>query len=49
MVYHHAQDELRSAPHLRRSGTRPAHWPWAYFGDPAAEFAAARQAAGLAA
>lgn len=48
MVYHHAQDEGRSAPHLERSGTRPARWPWAYFGDHREEFANARRAAGLA-
>jgi hypothetical protein len=49
MLYHHAQDEARSAPHLLRSGTRPARWPWAYFGDHREEFASARRAAGLAA
>jgi hypothetical protein len=47
MVYHHAEDEQRSAPHLSRSGTRPAYWPWAYCGDPGTEFANARRAAGL--
>jgi hypothetical protein len=48
MLYHHAEDEQRSAPHLMRSGNRPAYWPWAYFGDPPEEFAAARRKAGLA-
>jgi hypothetical protein len=47
MVFHHAEDAIRSAPHLLRSGNRPARWPWLYFGDPHAEFAAARRAAGL--
>lgn len=48
MLYHRAEDELRSAPHLMRSGMRPARWPWAYFGDHRTEFADARRAAGLA-
>lgn len=47
MVFHRAEDEARSAPHLMRSGTRPARWPWLYFGDHHAEFNAARRAAGL--
>ena len=47
MVFHHAEDEQRSAPHLMRSGNRPAYWPWAYFGDPREEFAKAKRAAGL--
>jgi hypothetical protein len=47
MVFHHAEDERRSAPHLMRSGTRPAYWPWAYFGEPAEEFAKAKRAAGI--
>lgn len=47
-LFHQVEDERRSAPHLMRAGSRPMRWPWAYFGDPAEEFATARKAAGLA-
>jgi hypothetical protein len=47
MIFHHAEDEQRSAPHLVRGGARPARWLWSYFNDPGTEFTAARRAAGL--
>ncbi|GAA2604144.1 hypothetical protein GCM10010399_38860 [Dactylosporangium fulvum] len=40
-LYHQANVPGRARPHLRLSGTRPAVWPWRYFGDPERLFAAA--------
>lgn len=46
-LYHEASDPEHAKPHLERGGTRPARWPWGYFGDPAEVFTAARAAACL--
>lgn len=46
--YRQADDTERARPHLERGGCRPMPWPWGYFGEYAEEFAAAREAAGLA-
>jgi hypothetical protein len=52
-LYHQADDDLSSkaadrgrlARHLAYSGTRPARWPWGYFGDHAEQFGTAHKTA----
>ncbi|GGM87852.1 hypothetical protein ACFFX1_13540 [Dactylosporangium sucinum] len=41
-LYHQAHRPDRARPHLDRSGTRAAEWPWRYFGEPEQLFQAAK-------